>query len=266
MKNHMIKKTLNAVIALTIVVFVLSSCKNNKLDHFPLSSVTMKFAEELPAGTGNLHFYFMTDDDYECQGFPIRYEQQSDELGINIYLKDVEEISTCITPGGPAYVDINIGNFMSGSYALSIKVGDIENTGTLTVSESQYIISIDNPQMLTLVYDTMQRVPENIIWGVVAYNLPDAAATANAYLDSIQNVGAQPTTLAPGDYGYFQADTTGKIVAPDDLGYKYTKTYVYNYDQSWETLVGIVNYYSIYNPHTFIIYLYNSEGQRHTSY
>ncbi len=266
MKKQVLKKTLNALIVLIIVAWVLSSCKNNKTEYFPLSSVTMKFAEELPAGTGDLHFYFVTDNEYECMNFPIRYELQSDDLGVNVYLKDVEEISTCLTPGGAAYADINIGNFLAGSYPLTIKVGDVENIGMLTVTESQCIITIDNPQMLTLLHDTVQRVPEDLIWGLVGYNLSSSAGVANAYLDSIQKVGAQPVELVPGDYGYFEIDTAGKIVAPDNLGYKYIKTYVYNYNQAWETLEEIVNYYSVYNPHTFIIYLYNSEGERYSSY
>lgn len=259
------KKTILSLLTILFFLFLLSSCLDNDTETLSLGEVNLQITEELPAGSGHVHFNFMTVEEYECLNFPIRYTSQSDEQSIDIDLTDIEKTNVCLTPKGPAFANVDLGNYYGGSYPVNIRVSGVDNAGTLKVDEDMMIIGFTNPQMLNLVYDTLLRIPEDIIWGLVGYYYPGDTEKVNAFLDSLQQIGAQPRTLPYGEYGYFQTDTAGRLIAPEGLPYNLTKTFVFDYALPMEPVQDVIDHYASLYYNDLYIYLYNSQGEIYLS-
>jgi hypothetical protein len=208
-----------------------------------------------------LHFNFFTEEEFECLDNTIRYSSSSDPDNIDITLIDVEVSNLCLTGPGPAIETIDLGSYGLGNYPVSIKVGDVENTGTLQLSDDMYTIVFDNPQMLSTYSDTLYRIPDNTIWGLAGYYELEGEEKVDAFLDSLESIGALPIILNQGDYGYFQADSAGTIIIPEYIGFEYAKSFVYDYSGSMSEVQGIISYFADIYPQYFYVYLYNYEGQ-----
>ena len=255
------KKTFTSALLLLAIFSLFSSCLKHEKEYLQLGEVSLQMTEELSEGPRRLHFNFFTVEEYNCLDNVIRYSSSSDPENIDITLIDVEKSDYCLTGPGPAIETLDLGSFGIGDYPVSIKVGDAENTGSLKVTEESYVIDFDDPQLLNIPYDTLYRIPENTIWGLARYFEPEGEEKVDAFLDSLENIGAVPLILNHGDYGYFQADSAGKIIVPDYLEFEYAKSFVYDYDGTTSEVGSIISYFADVYPQYLYVYLYNSKGQ-----
>ncbi len=253
----------NPLISLLLFLFVasLSSCLENDTEYLPLGSVELQMTEDLSVSPRRLHFNFFTEEDYECINYIIRHTSTSTAGNIDINLIDIEKTALCLTNHGPALVIIELDSYQPGNYQVLVKVGDVTNTGSLEVTEERYVITFDDPEMLTAQYDTLHRIPDDMIWGIVGYYSEEGELIVDSFLDSLENIGAQPRVLSTGDYGYFQADSIGQIIAPEGLEFNFTKTFVYDYSEPMGPVQEAINYFSNIYTNDLYIYLYNSEGE-----
>jgi hypothetical protein len=256
-----VKKLFTSAVLLLFIISLLSSCLKNEKEYLPLGEVQLQMTEELSVNSRRLHFNFFTEEEFECLDNTIRYSSSSDPETINISLVDVEVSDLCLTGPGPAIESIDLGTYELGNYPVNIKVADYENTGTLQVNQDMYVVGFNNPQMLTTYFDTLYRIPDNTIWGLVGYYELEGVEKVDAFLDSLESIGAMPLTLNQGDYGYFQADSAGKIIIPEYIGFEYSKSFVYDYSGSMAEVQNIISYFADVYPQYLYIYLYNSEGQ-----
>ncbi len=98
----------------------------------------------------------------------------------------------------------------------------------MQLTEEIYIVGFDDAQKLIAQNGTLNRIPGDIICGVVGYHFEEDEEKADAFPDSQGNYGAQPRILSPGEYGYFQVDSAGKIIVPKNSEFNFTKSYVYD--------------------------------------
>lgn len=260
------KKTIYSSLLFLLIVSLLSSCLKKETEYLPLGEVNLQMTELLSADSRSLHFNFFTVEDFECMNNIIRFSSSSTTENIDIGLIDVEVAELCLERTGPALITIDLGSYDLGSFPVSIKVGDVENSGTLQVTQDFYVIGFDNPQMITAAYDTLHRIPDGIIWGVVGYWVEDDEPKVDAFLDSLENIGAIPRTLTPGEYGYFEADSTGNIIVPENSGYNFTKSFIFDYTGPMSDVEDIIAYYYNVYPTNLFVYLYNSKGEIYVSH
>jgi hypothetical protein len=259
------KKAILSSLLLLLILSLLSSCLKHEKEYLPLGDVNLQMTEELTVNSRRLHFNFFTEEKYECLDNIIRYSSSSGPENIDITLIDVEKSEFCLTGPGPAIETIDLGSFGPGNYPVFIKVGNTQNTGSLQVTDETYIIGFDDPQMLIAFYDTLNRIPDDFFWGVVGYHFEDDEVKVDAFLDSLESFGAQPRTLTPGEYGYFQVDSIGKIIIPENPNFNFTESFAYEYTEPIKKIQDLIDYFYGVYPNSIFIYLYNSKGEAYHS-
>jgi hypothetical protein len=252
-------------LVLLLSALLMSSCLKTKKDPLPLGEVNMGFIETLSPDARYLNLYVFTEDDFPCLNYFINYDFDNDLGNLTIDLKNIEPTDFCITGAGPATAQMNLGIYQNGTYQMNIKVANTANTGTLQVSPSHFIVTMDNPQMLTMITDTLYRIPDNLFWGYVAYDDTLHETIANSVLDSLMQIGATNVELTSGDYGYFALSEEGNITLIDQSELTYKIEFIYGYEGGDEDLQGIIQDFYIIHSNKIFILIRTSEGNLYTS-
>lgn len=247
---------------LVLLAFLLfSSCLKIKKESLPLGPVNLGFFETLSPDARYLGLYFYTDEQFPCTNYFINYDYSSDMGNLDIHLKEVEATDFCITATGPATAQMNLGIYQAGNYQVNIKVVNAANVGTLQVTPTSYILMMNNPQMLTLLTDTLYRIPENTIWGYVAYNKTEYDTVATAFLDSLEQRGAEPINLIPGDYGYFTLTEDGELTLIDQPDTEFSLNFINKFEGEDDEIKDIISYFYINHNNEVFILVRTSEGK-----
>jgi hypothetical protein len=242
-----------------------ASCMKDKREYLPLGEVEMYMIEGLAQDARFLFLEFETKEEYNCLNYFIRFDNNSSSGNIDLHLRDVEKSDFCFTALGPAKAEVNLGIYQIGTYQTSIKVDEVENSGTLQVTNSQYILTLNNPQMIDVLFDTLNRVPMNFIWGYAAYNSTDNQPVVDAFMDTLQAVGATQVTLLPGKFGYFDIDGENNIHLIDMPEWDYSENFYYRFEESNEVLREIIRHFYLYHHAEIFVFLRTSTGQVFTS-
>jgi len=246
-------------------VLLMSSCLKTKKDPLPLGAVKMGFIEVLSPDARHLNLYIFTEENFPCLNYFINYGFTSNSGNLTIHLKHVDATDFCITGVGPATAQMNLGVYQNGTYQINIKVANAENAGTLQVTPSQYIVTMDNPQMLTMITDTLYRIPNDLVWGYVAYNDAANEGLALSVLDSLQQIGATNVELTSGEYGYFALDEEGNITLMDQSEAKYNLGFIYEYEGEDQALKDVIRDFYINHSSEVFIFIRTSKGNLYTS-
>jgi hypothetical protein len=252
-------------LALLLSALLMNSCLKTKKDPLPLGAVNMGFIETLSPDARYLNLYIFTGEDYPCLNYFINYDFSSDMGNLTIHLKHVDATDFCITGAGPATAQLNLGIYQNGTYQMNIKVANAENTGTLQVTPSQYIVLMNNPQMLTMLTDTLNRIPDDLTWGYVAYNDAVNEGLALSVLDSLQQIGATNIELTSGEYGYFALDEGGNITLIDQSEAKYNLGFIYEFEGEDQALKDVIRDFYINHSSDIFILIRTSKGNLYTS-
>ncbi|MBE0639101.1 MAG: hypothetical protein IH598_11325 [Bacteroidales bacterium] len=244
-----------------LMVTMLTSCLKTKNEALPLGEVDLGFIEALTPDARYLTFYFFTKEQFPCTNYFINYNYSNDLGNLEIHLKNIEVTDFCLTAAGPATAQMNLGIYQMGAYQVLIKVVNAENSGTLQVTPSQYILTINDPQMLTQLTDTLNRIPENTIWGYVAYNEEEYMSVAAACLDSIEQHGAVPISLDQGNFGYFSLNEEGEINLIDQAEAKFSIGFIYEFEGSDEEINSVIRYFYINHYDEVFLFIRNDDGE-----
>jgi len=237
----------------------------DKKEHLPLGNVQLYIFEELTQQGRNLKLHFRTEMKYPCSNHIIRFQNNSAWDTFDVKLIDVESQTLCMVDNEPACTWIDLGFLETGIFPVKITINDVMNTGTLQIKTEKYVVNIQNSQLLKVMYDTLLRIPDYTIWGLVAYNDTTGISATALFLDSLQSIGALPATLAEGNFGYFETDSNGKIIIPENVGWNFTQSFTYQYFDEWDKINEIVWYFTFTYPRELFIYIYNYQGQTYLS-
>jgi len=168
----------------------------------------------------------------------------------------------CLTSTGPASTTIDLGSLSNGNYDLEIQVEGKKSVGLLIVTPDFYAINLDKPRQLQIKFSPLIRVPDNTIWGTIGYASSSYSAMAQTFIDSLQYFGATPGSYLPGDYNYFEINSSGQIISPSNGGgYYFAQSYIFNYAENTSTLKTLVNNYGHNSGDTLSIILYTTKGE-----
>lgn len=180
------------------------------------TDVQFSMAEYFEPGQRTLSFKFLTQKDFPCINYRIKSEHQLEGHEIRIRLTEVEGADVCLEAIAPASTFLDLGELNHGKYPITIEVGEaLVNTGTLTVTEDDFALLMNEEDGLIIQTPRLRRIPTGVIWGrVQATERTMTPGVAQHFAERLQRVGALPRTLAEGDYGYFAVDPSGTITLP----------------------------------------------------
>lgn len=175
------------------------------------TDVQFSMAEYFEPGARTLSFKFLTQKDFPCINYRIQSEYRREGQEIHISLSDVEGADVCLEAIAPASTFLDLGELANGDYPMVIQVGEsLVNTGTLTVSDEAFGLTMNEEQGLIVTTPRVLRIPEGVIWGQASHTSEATGAGVGQYLVSrLQEVGATPQRLPEGNYGYFTVDASG---------------------------------------------------------
>src|SRR5207247_5945242 len=87
----------------------------------------------------------------------------------------------------------------------------------------------------------LHRLPPGTIWGVIGWGPSDQSRRAQAFLDSLQVLGARALLLAPGDYDFFQVGPDGTVLTPETTGYYFARAFALPYDGDHAALSAVLS-------------------------
>ena len=251
------------LVAITLIFF--SSCTKIEKEYYPIGDVNLKMVEGISPDNRAIFLQFYTTQLFPCVNYFIRYDYANDGGNLNINLKDIEKNDFCFTAQGPATAEMNIGSYLNGVYQFNLTIGEAVNPGTLEITSSRYILHFPSPDKLLLVTDTLNRIPENTFWGYVAYDKQEFAGVAQSVLDSLENRGAVPATLIPGDFGYFTLGSDGKITLIDEPNTEYSINFIYSQADPEADITAVIRYFYLNHYDEVYIFVRTSNGQVLTS-
>jgi len=146
----------------------------------------------------------------ECSNYFIENTSSRKGNSIEINLGKPQIPGPCAPGTGVAKSNLNLGSISNGTYTFTIKLGKIvPSTGRLIVSNGSYFLSMPTPIGFRILHNNLLRVPDNTIWGYIAYD-PSISTTAAQFLRELVNVSQTPD-LAKGYYGYFNLLESGEM-------------------------------------------------------
>jgi len=254
-----------------VVVSLVVSCEkgsHNGNGNKPIESdVIIKMWETLDSVKRTFQFQCYTEKIYPCVNYSIKSSLHKDSDGILIEFNEIHVPKICLTAKGPATANFEFEALSEGSYHLVIQGRRrfFRSIGKLIVNEDYYKIDFEKQNRLQLEYPRLNRVPENTIWGRVIYYDSTNEPLVNSFIDSLKSIGATSETYIEGEYGYFQIDSDGNIIPPQNEGRYYEKHYIYNYKENISDLKEILKHYGQQYNDLLRIELNTDKGERLTS-
>jgi hypothetical protein len=199
--------------ALLFSLLSLSSCDSlhNPLAESNVSGTIQMQALEGSGGQGRqLYLAFQDEGSYSCSNYSLDtdYEHEGKQLVFNF--KGVSEPKTfCQTAIGPARYSVDISDLPVGTYALRFQSGPQSTKGELEIQDSYLRLSTNSSKVVRVRQSALRFMPRNVLWGYATTSLPASQASVEVLRDSLQRLGATPTTLPPGVYSQLNIAANG---------------------------------------------------------
>ena len=207
-----------------------------------------------------------TEEEYPCCNYSILNDFSINYKSISINFKKISKPEVCLTAFGPAKAYLNFGYLANDTYDLEIKVINRKSYGKLTVTDNYYSIDLYYQKKIQLTQYTLNRIPQNTIWGTIEYYTNTSSNLAQSFIDSLQILGATSKTYNSGEYGYFNINSSGSIEPPQNHGYYLIKPYIFEYRNNMDSLKTLVSNYGINYGDSLSIILYNDKGEKFMSW
>lgn len=153
---------------------------------------------------------FRDEGRYHCANYMLntQYKQQGKQLRF-VFTNVTAPDDICLAAIGPATSTVDISALPAGKYTLNIQVGTRHTTGVLELQENLIRLSSNQPNIVAAPTPELRFQPKNIVWGYATTMLPPTQASVETLRDSLQRLGATPTTLPPGAYSQFTIAANG---------------------------------------------------------
>jgi hypothetical protein len=225
-----------------------------------------------------LQLCFSTTKIYPCCNYPIDLSWKQSSNIIEISLKGVIETDFCLTALGPATAVIDLGTLNDGIYYLNFHNGIMKQSGRLIVSSGSYEANFQRNPIFHFMYTSLNKIPENTIWVVTAYN---EEKILSSFLESLMNLGATKKLYSHGYYSinvvypysyyqFFKIEKDGSIIySPKEItntivdwGGKFMQSFVFQYFGNIANIEQLVKQYK----EQMEIQVYTDKGEQFTSW
>ncbi|UOQ52522.1 hypothetical protein [Hymenobacter cellulosivorans] len=201
-----------------VLLTLLSSCDSETTPEpgLPITGRIQVQALESRGVQGRALFLTFHDEGlYPCSNYGLitDYQRSGSQLSF-VFSGVAEPTGICLTATGTARAQVDITNLPQGTYPLRLQVGSRTTTGVLELQSSYVRLQTDNPNLVQVTQPELRLMPPNLVWGDATTGLPADQASGEVLRDSLQQLGATPTTLPPGTYTRFTIAANGLLQPP----------------------------------------------------
>lgn len=245
----------------SIFLSVLSACKKTEATPTFDENIKIKMAETVDSVKRTLSLSCYTEKIFGCSNYGIEatHTLTNDKITIN-FIKIIAP-TICLTSLGPASTVISFNGLANKTYAMELNFGANKITGQLDVTAGSFVATLPPQTKVQFVNPDLKRIPDNTIYGTVHYHSASTSSIVQKFIDTLQLYGAVPTLYPQGDYGQFQIEANGQIKQTQDLGYYFTRYYIFNYSNSSGQLRDLVKRFGINYPNLLLITLNTAKGE-----
>ena len=195
-----------------------------------------------------------------CENAEIEYTQYSQPEGIFVTVKDIIN-DHCTAGTFPAKANVPIGVLTVDEYDLDINLKNvIPNKGKLLVTNDYYEITISDPNGIIIPNNRLYKIPENSIWGYVAYEDASGEVPHDNFMAELNDV-TNSISPTPGNYGYFNIEQNNSILLSDNLSQLHIKPFIFKYDGTDNQLENLRATYNSSNFPGMAFKIYTSTGK-----
>lgn len=203
------------LVPLLCLLLLVQACNTDKTEAPVLDTEVEKeyeldLWENLTNNTRTLEVRINTIKNLDCTNYTIESSLNRKGNNIEINLGKPQIPGICDPGTAVAKSNLILGSLPNGIFNVTIKLGQIvPSTGRLIASNGSFFLSIPTPIGFRILHNNLLRVPENTIWGYIAYD-PTISAEVAQFLRELTNVSQTPD-LAKGYYGYFNLLESGEM-------------------------------------------------------
>jgi len=250
------------IFILTLISFcVISSCKKTEVKSTFDENIKIKMTETVDSVKRILSLNCYTEKIFECSNYGIETNYTLSDNKITINFIKIVTPNICLTSLGPASTIISLNGLSNKTYELELNFGANKINGQLNVTAGSFIATLPTQTKVQFANPDLKRVPNNTIYGTVHYHSASTSSIVQKFIDTLQLYGATPTLYPQGDYGQFQIDANGQIKQTQDLGYYFTRYYIFNYSNTSVQLRDLVKRFGVNYPNLLLITLNTTKGE-----
>ena len=253
-------------VIIILFALALNSCKKTDTSSNFNENLKIKMYETVDSTKKTLFFKCFTEKIFECSNYSIQatYKLTNDKITINFI--QIEKPNICLTSVGPASTLIKLEGLTNKLYEVELNFGATKITGQLNISASSFKATLPTQTKVQFVNPDLGRIPNNTIYGKVHYHTAATTSTVQKFIDSLQFYGAISTLYPQGDYVNFQIESNGQIKQVQDLGYYFTRYYIFNYSNNSGQINRLIKRVGISYANDVLITLNTAKGETFTSW
>ncbi len=257
---------LKLLTGLMSLLFIASSCKEDKLgDPIIVSNIKKEFyldiTEILSPGQRTTQFKVQTIENGECLNGTIDFDFTHIGNRLTILLNEVISPDDCIPGIAPSTADVTAGALNAGFYLFHFDLRNtVKNNGTLIVEDNRYLLELETEEGVILLHKEIFRVPQNSVWGYIAYPEKSQETDANYIYDQLSFYGIDPD-LEKGYYGFFTINSTEPGIELNNTpDMQFHKPFIFSYDGDWNYIKAIAEDLSVAYPE-ITIKMFDDKGR-----
>jgi hypothetical protein len=229
-----------------VLAIGLSGCDLRQRDKDTVIKVSPEFTVEMYEQASNpdsLRVVVKTIDEQSCLNNTIRFD--ASRFGSKLFLSilEIAQAIDCVPGDERIHANAEFGNLANGHYNFQIDLKNtIKNAGYLEVTDDVYRLDFEDPNGFEIVEMELRRVPNNHVWGYVAYE--DEAVSGQSAQDFLAELATATTqrALVTGDYSEFIVDVDQKLILKSTPDQPFFKTF-YAQANNLTLLAEIANFY-----------------------
>lgn len=246
------------IIACTILFL---ACKKKQVSSTFDENLKIRMSEKVDSTKRILILNCYTEKIFDCSNYGIKssFVVTNDKITINFTELIIPNI--CLTSLGPATTIINLETLTNKIYELELNIGSSKISGQLDVTTGSFKATLPVQSKIQFINPDLKRVPQNTIYGTVHYHSTATSSLVQKFIDTLQILGAVQTTYSPGDYGNFQIEANGQIKQTQDVGYYFTRYYIFNYTNNSTQLKDLVKRFGVNYGSLLLVTLNTTRGE-----
>ncbi len=228
-----------------ILLFIFQSCSLTNGDKDVIVRIDDEFIIDMHETLGNsrlLVFEIESVENQPCLNSGIENSITVKNNQLSLFINGIEQVSDCNPGEAPASETSSAGVIQNRTYDLYITLRNtIENVGKFIVNADSYTFSIPSTNGIILRHEVLNRIPNQFIWGYVAFDDPNLVGDSPTdFISSIASY-CQPKTMNTGYFGQFNIDETSQELSLTTSPSKnYVKTFFYKFTGEKEDLEQVL--------------------------
>jgi len=252
--------------ALMVMIF-LGACQLDSLkDPIIVPDVEREFYidlwEDLYPESRELVFKIETIKEQDCVNASISYNLNKTGNTLKLSLNNISAPADCQQGPARIFADASAGRISGGIYTMKLDLKNtVFNEGQLTVSGDAYRLDMNTEYGFTLRHKNLLRVPEQTLWGYVAYETAEQASVAADFVQSLRDASTD-YDFREGYYGYFSVETA----APVSIHHEGPETaphqaFVLKYEGDGTAVRAQIDAFRAAHGAPFSLKVFNAKGQ-----